>query len=325
MMKLKNLVLDTDQAANAILKNWNNDENSLNFWRGSANYVYFFTWRNERYWLRFSRKEENSLEQIKAEIEFLLYLKDNNFSAVYPIKSNNDKYIEVVEDESETYYAVVFNNADGVALDMEDMTEAQFEFWGKSLASLHKLSKSFSPKEHVRNSWEHILEVTSEILFNFPREINAKEELQRVEKWLTSLSMTNENYGLIHYDYELDNVFFNKKSSLFQVIDFDSSMYHWYVMDIVCALGDLRELESIKAENGLKHFLRGYCSITEIEEAFLDLLPRFERFYNLISFAKLLRSLQDSNFSSEPEWLKRLRPRLLKKCDDYRKDFEKAW
>jgi Ser/Thr protein kinase RdoA (MazF antagonist) len=102
-------------------------------------------------------------------------------------------------------------------------------------------------------------------------------------------------------------------------------MYHWYAMDIVCALGDLHELDNLKAENGLKHFLKGYRSITEIEEEFLDLLPKFERFDNLISFAKLLRTLQDSNFSSEPEWLKRVRPRLLKKCDEYRKAFEKAW
>lgn len=325
MMKLKNLVLNTDQVANAILKNWNHDENSLNFWRGSANYVYFFTFKNERYWLRFSRKDENSLEQIKAEIEFLLYLKDNNFSAVYPIKSNNHKYIEVIEDEAETYYAVVFNKAEGVNLEIEDMTEAEFECWGKSLASLHMLSKSFRPKEHVRNSWKQVLEVTSDILSDFPNEKNAKDELKRVKKWLKSLPVTNENYGLIHYDFELDNVFFNKQSRLFQAIDFDSSMYHWYVMDIACALSDLHGLENLKAENGLKHFLKGYRSINGIEEEFLDLLPKFERFDNLISFAKLLRSLQDSNFSSEPEWLKRVRPRLLKKCYEYRKGFEKAW
>ncbi|ERI91055.1 phosphotransferase enzyme family protein [Clostridiales bacterium oral taxon 876 str. F0540] len=325
MMKLKNLVLNTDQVANAILKNWNHDENSLNFWRGSANYVYFFTLKGDRYWLRFSRKDENSLEQIKAEIEFLLYLKENNFSAVYPIISNNHRYIEVVEDEGETYYAVVFNKAEGVNLEIEDMTEAEFECWGKSLASLHRLSKTFRPKEHVRNSWKQVLEVTSDILSDFPNEQNAKDELKKVEKWLKSLPVTNENYGLIHYDFELDNVFFNKQSRLFKAIDFDSSMYHWYVMDIACTLGDLNELDSPKAEDGLKHFLKGYRSINGIEEEFIDLLPKFERFDNLISFAKLLRSLQDSSFPSEPEWLKRLRPRLLKKCDEYRKGFEKAW
>ena len=103
MMKLKNLVCDTDQVANEILKNWDHDRNSLNFWRGSANYVYFFKNEKEIYWLRFSKKDENSLEQIEAEIEFLLYLKESGFPVVYPIKSKNNKYVEVIENDIDTY------------------------------------------------------------------------------------------------------------------------------------------------------------------------------------------------------------------------------
>lgn len=325
MMKIKNLVLDTDQVANEILKNWEHDECSLSFWRGSANYVYFFTYRNEKYWLRFSRKDENSLDQIKAEIEFLLYLNNNNYPSVYPIKSKNDKYIEVIEIDSETYYAVVFNKANGINLDIDSMTESQFECWGKSLASLHNLSKSFNPKEYVRNSWKDVLKFTSDILSDFPNEKNALEELDRVKKWLNSLPVTNDNYGLIHYDFELDNVFFNKQSNRFEVIDFDSSIYHWYAMDIACALRDLHELESSKAKSGLEYFLKGYRTINHIGEEYITLLPKFERFGNLITFADLLRSLQDSNIAQEPEWLKKVRPRLLKKCAEYREGFKEKW
>jgi hypothetical protein len=54
-------------------------------------------------------------------------------------------------------------------------------------------------------------------------------------------------------------------------------------------------------------------------------MPKFERFDNLFTFAKLLRSLQDSNFSQEPDWLQKLRPRLLKKCVEYREGFKKEW
>jgi Ser/Thr protein kinase RdoA (MazF antagonist) len=325
MMKLKNLVCNTDQVAQEILKNWEHDGQSLNFWRGSSNYVYFFTNKNEKYWLRFSKKDENSLEQIKAEIEFLLHLKNNNYPSVYPIKSYNDNYVEVIEIELETYYAVVFNKADGVNLEIDDMTESQFESWGKSLASLHNLSKSYRPKKYIRQSWKEMLQFTRDILSNYPNEKSAKEELNRIEKWLNSLSMTNENYGLIHYDFELDNVFFEEQLNKFDVIDFDSSMYHWYAMDIVCALGDLHELESSKAESGMKYFLKGYCSINNIKEEYISLLPKFERFDNLFTFAKLLRSLQDSNLSQEPDWLQKLRPRLLKKCAEYREGFEKIW
>jgi Ser/Thr protein kinase RdoA (MazF antagonist) len=325
MMKLKNLVCDTDQVAKEILRNWEHDGGSLNFWRGSANYVYFFTNKDEKYWLRFSKKDENSLEQIKGEIEYLMYLKNNGHPSVYPIKSYNDNYVEVVEFELETYYAVVFNKAEGVNLELDDMTEVQFESWGKSLAALHNLSKAFKPKEYVRNSWKEILEFTRYILSNFPNERSAIEELNRMEKWLKSLPISEESYGLIHYDFQLDNVFYKEQSNEFYVIDFDSSMYHWYVMDIVCALGDLQDLEDSKAENGLKYFLKGYCSINNIKEEDITLMPKFQRFDNLVTFAKLLRSLQDSDFSQEPNWLQRLRPRLLRKCVEYREGFQEPW
>lgn len=324
-MKLKNLICDTDQIAKGILKNWEHDSESLNFWRGSANYVYFFTYKDERYWLRFSKKDENSLEQIKAEIEFLLYLNNNSYPAVNLIKSKNGSYVEVVEMELETYYAVVFNNADGVNLDMDDMTESQFECWGKDLATLHSLSKSFSPKEYVRDSWKDLLKVTNDILSDFPNEKDAIYESDRIERWLNSLPVIKNNYGLIHYDFELDNVFFNEQLNKFDVIDFDSSIYHWYVMDIVCALGDLHDLESSKAEIGLQAFLKGYGSIMDIEDDYIKLMPKFQRFDNLVTFAKLLRSLQDSDFSKEPAWLEKLRPRLLKKCHEYRESFKEIW
>lgn len=325
MMKLKNLICDTDEVANEILKNWQHDSESLKFWRGSANYVYLFMYENQKYWLRFSKKDENSLDLIKAEMEFILYLNNSDYPFVRPIKSKKDRYIEVVKIGSEEYYAVVFSDAQGINLDIDVMTESQFEVWGKTLASLHNLSKNFKPKKYVRNNWKEILKFAGDILSDLPEEKEAINELSMVEKWLNSLSVTSDNYGLIHYDFELDNIFFNEQLNKFNVIDFDSSMYHWYVMDIVCALGDLDELESSKAEMGLQYFLKGYCSIRDIKDEDIKLLPKFKRFSNLVSFTRLLRSLKDSDFSKEPDWLKELRPRLLRKCDVYREGFKEIW
>lgn len=325
MMKLKNLVCDTDQIAKDILKHWKYDEGSLEFWRGSANYVYYFTCENEKYWLRFSKDEENSFEQIKAEIELMLYLKENRYPCVSPISSRGNNYVEVVKSGINEYYAVVFSSAAGINLDLGDMTELQFECWGRTLASMHNLSESFKPIGYGRISWIDMLKYTRNVLDDFQNEKQAIQELNTVEKWLNSLTITKENYGLVHYDFELDNVFFNEATNNFETIDFDSAVYHWYVMDIVCALGDLKDLESTKAEIGLKCFLKGYRSVRNIEEEYLKLMPKFERFDNIVTFAKLLRSLQNSNFDKEPVWLQRLRPRLLKKCDDYREGFKKEW
>lgn len=61
-------------------------------------------------------------------------MNNNSYPSVNPIKSKNYKYIEVVEIGLEIYYAVVFNEAHGVNLDINYMAESQFECWGKTLA-----------------------------------------------------------------------------------------------------------------------------------------------------------------------------------------------
>ncbi|KAB3539025.1 phosphotransferase [Alkaliphilus pronyensis] len=325
MMKLENLICNTEDIAYEILQSWQHDIDSLRFWRGSSNYVYFFTCNDNEYWLRFTKKDENSLEEIKAEIQLLLYLNNNGYPCVVPIKSKNNNYVEAIERHKETYYAVVFNKAVGVNLDIKNITKTQLEGWGKALASFHSLSMSFQPKEYVRKSWKDKLKLTADILKDFPNEKNALEELYRIKEWLSSLPITNENYGLIHYDFELDNIFWNEEFKKFTIIDFDDSMYHWYAMDIAYALRDLYELEECKKKEGLQVFLKGYCSVKTIKEEYIELLPKFKRFGDLITFAKLLRSLKDSDFSQEPVWLDKLRPKLLNKCQELRDGFIEEW
>ncbi|WP_454055090.1 phosphotransferase enzyme family protein [Clostridium sp. Marseille-Q7071] len=324
MMQLKKMVLDTDRTAEEILNNWHHDENTVIFWRASTNFVYRFKYNNKMYFLRFSHEDESSIERITSELDFVLYLNKNSYSVACSVKSINGRYIETVETEIGTCYAVVFEAVKGKNLDITEMSTEQLEIWGKSLAELHNLSKKYKPKNYIRNSWKDQLEYVKSILEDFPEEKSAVNELQRVYEWLNSMPISNENFGLIHYDFQLDNVFWNDSSSSFNIIDFDDSIYHWYMMDIVRAL-ELDELEDGKSKIILKSFLKGYCSVEKIEGEYIELIPKFRRYDNLLSFAILMRSMKDSDFVKDPDWLAKLRPRLIAWCDDYRREFAKPW
>lgn len=63
--------------------------------------------------------------------------------------------------------------------------------------------------------------------------------LTPVEERLARLPM--EDYGLIHYDFKYDNVFYHAEQDICWVIDFDDGMYHWFAMDIQRALQSLEE------------------------------------------------------------------------------------
>ena len=325
MMTLKNLIVYTDVTANEFLKNWSYDPNTLKFWRGSSNYVYVFQFNGEKFFLRFSNEEDNSIEQITAELDFIEYLRDNHYPAIQPILSNNGKYIETVTTKRGLYFGVVFAGAKGVNLDISMMSEEQFKNWGKALGSLHALSNSYKPKKFVRKNWNDKLLFIEEILRDSPEEESVQEEIERVRDWLNNLPVSVNNFGLVHYDFELDNIFWAESERHFHVIDFDDSMYHWYIVDIAFALRDLDELDEAEANVSLKAFLDGYCSAYDVKEDIITLLPRFRRFINLFSYAKITRSLKDSDFVEEPDWLKKLRPKLYRWCDKLREGFKKPF
>lgn len=325
MIKLKNLVLDTTNAALLAVENWDCENDTVEFWRGSSNYVYRFYSNGRRHFLRLSHEEENSLEKISAEMDYLQYLGENNYPCNQLIMSKSGNFIEIVDTPEGKFYCVVFAGVEGENLDVKEMTIEQIEAWGSSLAKLHILSSKYDNGKVKRRNWKDILEFVKITLDQFPEEKTAMEELKRIEKWLDSLCISQENYGLIHYDFEVDNIFWNKELNSFSVIDFDDSMYHWYVMDIVIALENIIDEGELNITNKSHAFLNGYRKIKAINEKLFQEKSRFMRFDNLYTFARDMRALQDQNIKNEPSWLEHVRTKLINGCHRIRKGFEQQW
>jgi Ser/Thr protein kinase RdoA (MazF antagonist) len=325
MMKLRNLIANTDGVAKECISKWGFDVNNVSFWRGSANYVYVINNTDKAYYLRFALNEERTLSEIEAEFEFLTHLKTNNFPAAYPVKSKDGKYIETIHHPQGTYYATVFEGAKGCNLEIEEMKTEDFHNWGISLAKLHNLSSEFTPQKNKRKDYKDILDGMKCILTDLPDEAEAISELSKASDWLSSLSLTEDNFGLIHYDYELDNIFWDKDLRIFTAIDFDDSMYFYYAMDIAYALRDLNELSEEKAYLGLEAFLQGYKTIRDISDTEVKNFSKFRRFADLLTYVRLKYTMKDSNFDNEPEWLTNLRPRLVNKCQILKNNFNLEW
>ncbi|MFE8702938.1 hypothetical protein ACFYKX_20225 [Cytobacillus sp. FJAT-54145] len=106
-------------------------------------------------------------------------------------------------------------------------------------------------------------------------------------------------------------------------MDFDDCCSHWYVADIAYALRDILE-DGVNWENpSLQQFLNGYEQRMELDKEILKELPWFLRMHNLVTFAKLLRTVDLEESRDYPEWLSGLHKKLLDKLDDYRVSFKK--
>ncbi|GGA48872.1 phosphotransferase enzyme family protein [Psychrobacillus lasiicapitis] len=328
MMNLGNMVrgLSSNTVAKSLIQFWEYDEATLQIWRASSNFVYAFKNNQIPYFLRFCSDQDNSIEQIKAELEFMHYLQLNNFPTVTPIYSKSDHLIETLKTPEGTYIAVVFSAAKGINLDSDTITEKQMEEWGKSLASLHCLSKTFEPVTERRQSWLDTVQFMEKVFQKHTKEQAALQELYRVTTWLQSIPTGNDVYGLIHYDFQLDNIFFegNKEHS-FHIIDFDDAIYHWYALDIVTALDDFIDEDNPHSKLLIQSFLNGYRSVNVLEDGAVAQFPYFKRYANLYKFAKLLSSLDYGQITETPPWFDNLKVKLLRVAGELRQGFQKQW
>lgn len=324
MMSLKNMVRgsENDSVAKWLVQFWEHDTGTLKFWRASRNFIYSFERNGVRRFLRFIHEDDNTIENIQAELDFMQHLIAGGYPTVAPVLSNNGNWIETIQTADHGhYYGVVFEQAKGEHLSLDRMTDQQAKEWGKSLACMHNLSESYTSGASKRESWLDALTFVSSVLQRHPSEKSARKELEQVLEKLSKLPASAEHMGLIHYDFETDNIFYSDEESRFYAIDFDDAMIHWYAMDIASAITNLVDQENDEARRKIVHFLTGYRSIRPLDERWEHLFPLFLRFSDLYTFARLLRSVEDLDSHRPPEWAIQLKVKLLKVCDRLRERF----
>lgn len=134
-----------------------------------------------------------------------------------------------------------------------------------------------------------------------------------LEEYFAGQPVTPENYGLIHYDFEPDNVFYDEATDAISVIDFDDAMYHWYAMDIEQALDSLEgEAAPEEYEHKKQIFMSGYVSRRPLPQDGPS-MAACRRFADLYGYTRILRSAAEQG-ENEPEWLNVLRGRLANAC-----------
>ncbi len=326
MLKLKYL-FDNRDLARMILENWEYDPTSLdmfNFYRISSNAVYPFKNEDKIRFLRFSPCVEKNRNNILGELDFIRYLKLKEYPVLCTVPSKSNQELLELSTPWGDYFAVVFERVLGVQLDQIQYTSDICKKHGMYLGKLHRLSSQYKPTKKLRWSHEDVLLWIENELSKFTGEILAMQEVKLLKEYLSKLPKDDQSYGLIHYDFELDNIFYDEASNTFNIIDFDDSMYHWYAMDIEQALNSIKDEVAYEDYSSMKDsFISGYKEEFDVSKEMLSHLPVFGRFANLYGYIRLLLSTAEV-LSNEPEWLFRLRDKLADIMTQRSKDFGKS-
>ncbi|TXK70170.1 phosphotransferase enzyme family protein [Paenibacillus sp. N3.4] len=319
MLKLKYLFNDVN-LAEMILKNWHFDEGSMEmfkYYRISSNAIYPFKCEGKNQILRFAPKSEKLKSNILAELDFISYLRDNQYGVLESVTSKHGEKVVEVRTPWGEYFASVFKRVSGVQINNTDFSDTIIFSHGKALGRLHYLSSQYTPGKFKRWSYSDVLDWIQEVLISYPDESAALIETKLLRDYFASIHKSQSNYGLVHYDFEYDNVFYDDNSKSCNVIDFDDAMYHWYAMDIEQALDSLQDCISSEIFNHKKQcFLDGYLTEYEFTNDLEVILPAFRRFANLYGYVRTLKSIEEK-WDNEPEWLTNLRKKLTEGLKEY--------
>ncbi|TDL67514.1 hypothetical protein E2R56_20205 [Rhodococcus qingshengii] len=314
---MKNFLEADSSPINSVLEKWGYDQDSVSFFRASSNFIYTFKRNDKKYILRLT--PEGNPDLVEKELSFLTFLTEQQVNVNLPIPSLNGNIIETIQCPLGVFYAVVFNYLEGTLFDIDEIEESHYFLWGEALGNLHHYSQAYSQSQF--HSDKHTIQglVTKAEQFLSSSEVFACKELEVLKSWMNDLPINKQNYGLIHFDFELDNLIWSGEKV--QIIDFESSVYGWFSADIAFALRDLFPTEIDLSNPLLQLFLKGYRTKKEITDSELLDLPMFLRLHNLITFTGLLKTLDIKSNTSNPEWVEGLIKKLNTKIENYRNSF----
>ncbi len=253
---------------------------------GFENKMFGFDVPENRLVVRVTPPGHKTSAEVKAEIDWLTYLYENDAPVIRAIPSKNEYIVETVSTDAGEISVVCFEWATGNLVTKEDFSSDLFQTWGEVVGKLHRITKDYRPQAKERIQW-----FDDEYLDRGLIPSDQYKVLNRFDaliKYFKNKPISRSNFGLIHQDVHQDNLFLDGKK--LTVLDFDDSVYGFFVFDIANALGFSiwEKPESMTnrefADFYLKHFLSGYERENQLEESWVEDLQKALKLFEFIHY-----------------------------------------
>jgi Ser/Thr protein kinase RdoA (MazF antagonist) len=327
--------------ARQVAARWHHDPGTLRLVRSSANSVYRFDTDGQGRFLRFAAGSERPRRQIEAEIELLQWLLARGLDVAAPVRSAAGHLVETVEADAGVFYAVVFETLAGRQLEIGDLDRDLFRVWGTALGGLHATtSQCPAAVLERRPSWRDDLAQVSSLIP--AHETTVRRELDDLVRAMEGLPSGRERCGLIHGDFELDNLRWPDDGSaggdsagvgrgrgaprapgVPAMLDFDDCATHWYAADIAFALRADFDAGAGLDDASVQAFVGGYRAHHPLDDDALATVPLFSRLARLRSYTTQIRALDLPDSAAQPDWLRGLRRKLEAGAAAYAAELER--
>lgn len=278
----------------------------LSYVGGIENHVYSFSKNKKEYFLRIGDNKHMSFELVEAEIDWVVYLTENDVPAVKPIQSTNGRYIEKVKKKEGHLNVVIFEKAKGKHLDHRNPQNWSDEIiidFGKITGKMHALAKNYQVKSSKRYDFQPSLDIKN-MLKNEDKEI--VEVISKIFHEAENLPKDKNGYGLVHGDLHTGN-FFVDNNRISTILDFDRTCYKWFISELAVALfyplyatqlnkDKEKQIEFVKSFIPL--FMEGYNTENTLDSFWMEKIDLFIKVRHAILYMYLppqLNHLKEEN------------------------------
>ncbi|MFD1177831.1 phosphotransferase enzyme family protein [Paenibacillus puldeungensis] len=266
---------------------------------GFQNFIFYYTVNGRKYILRFTPSSLRDQEGIEAEIEWIRYLAVNGMSVSEPVPSTQGVYVERVFGDIVDFFVTSFLYAPGRKIGYPEClgNSLLYEQCGRITGQLHELSKRYKPLAR-RHSWERNEYLLRAREYIPPEHTSVLLALDELIERLNRLSVSSDNFGLIHGDINVGNFTVDETGGII-LFDFDECQYSWFAEDIAIQLyyflyvfgEDSKFDRKVQYELFIEHFIRGYTEDgRQLPDGWKEQLPLFLKLREIIVIVGMYRS-----------------------------------
>jgi len=276
---------------------------------GGHNTIYIIK-GNKNFALRITPIYHRNLEEIKSEIDFMLYLQSHGVPLTKPVQGISGDYCYKRHADDKIWIISAFEIGVGVECYERVYTPELMSAEGKTLGKIHRFAKNYTPVGvQSRRQWYQNpnLVNTYEVLKGYNQKLFDIFEAH-IEN-MKNLPESKDSFGMIHGDYALMNYFTDGNNVT--VFDFDECEYSWFISDIAgwfvrLMLGGQQPANlNSRTEEAAKcfsDFMQGYLTENTIS---IDQIKNIDLFFRIYEYTWLSYNLKRRGEGFD-EWTREL-------------------
>lgn len=273
-------------------------------------------------YLRLVPDTARSRDEVLEVARLMQALQHSGLPVVRPLPSDAGALVETVATPLGTMHATVVTAAPGEQIEAGELSPARAGRWGAALARLHRDGGADVRLPGPFPQLPRVAEL-------FPDDPAFAAAAHDIARRLEDLPRGPDRFGLVHGDFELDNLCWGGDGSGdgdrdgATAFDFDEAARSWFAADLAYAVRDLAPVPARTPRPGeadlFGAFLAGYREIRALAESDLAHLPLFTAAHAACSAVRARSALGDTGHPGDPQWLHILRRKLEQHIDRQRR------